>query len=103
MATLKLSWTRPAHLPYPMTWSTFQAKDIDSDELVDYDIRDLTMDRFDEAFHSLTTDYLQNEPMNMALRKCFFCVYLMYQQHKASHSKLLMIACFLLSNEIRLC
>lgn len=50
-----------------MTWSTFKAKDIDTADLVDYEIRDLTMDRFDESFHILTTDYLRNEPMNMAM------------------------------------
>lgn len=67
MAALKLSWTRPADIPYPMTWTTFKAKDVDTDDLVDYEIRDLTMDRFDESFDILTNDYLRNEPMNMAM------------------------------------
>lgn len=64
---MKYSWTRPSNVPYPITWSTFQAKDLNSDDLVEYEIRDLTPDRFDEAFHLMTTDYLRNEPMNQFL------------------------------------
>lgn len=37
---------------------------MNSADLVEYEIRDLTPDRFDEAFHLMSTDYLHNEPMN---------------------------------------
>lgn len=69
MAASKLSWARPAGIEYPKTWNTFKAKRLDSNELVEYQIRDLTADRFDEAFHLISTDYLRNKPMNQALSK----------------------------------
>lgn len=61
---LKLSWSRPENVPYPVTWSTFRAKDFDSDELVEYEIRDVTPDKFEEVFHLMSTDYMLNEPLN---------------------------------------
>ena len=61
---LTLSWSRPADAPYPVTWSTFKAKDCDSDDLVEYEIRDVTSEHFEEAFHLMATDYMLNEPMN---------------------------------------
>lgn len=61
---VKFNWKRDPQLPFPKTWFTFEAKDLENDKLVKYSIRDLTEDRFEEAFHLMSTDYLRNEPMN---------------------------------------
>jgi len=42
----------------------FLAKDVDTDELVEYQIRDLTQDRFEEAFDIMVNEYFKNEPLN---------------------------------------
>lgn len=69
MAAVKLSWKRPVNIEYPRTWFTFEERDLNSNELVQYQIRDLTIDRFDEAFNLIATDFLRNEPTNQALSK----------------------------------
>lgn len=65
MPAIKLSWCRPASVPYPITWSTFVGKDLDKgDNMVEYEIRDLTPDKFDDAFQLMANDFLKNEPIH---------------------------------------
>ncbi|KAG4073891.1 hypothetical protein HA402_014096 [Bradysia odoriphaga] len=57
------NWIRPSHIPYPNIWLRFQAKDLDSDNLVEYIVEDLSEDRFDDAINFMTTKFLANAPM----------------------------------------
>lgn len=38
-----LSWKRPDNVPFPQVWLKFQAKDINSDDLVNYRVQDLPL------------------------------------------------------------
>lgn len=60
----KVEWFRDPAIPYPKTWSTFKARDVVGECLVEYEIRDLTQDRFEEAYKHLSTDYIKHEPLN---------------------------------------
>lgn len=60
---IELKWKRPASFDYPNIWHTFTAKDIDSDQLVEYFIADLPESQSDEALKMLTKDFCQDEPM----------------------------------------
>lgn len=62
-----LKWTRPKTSEYPKIWLTFEAKDIDSDKLVEYRIQDLPESRFDEAIQLMTMNFCRDEPLNEAL------------------------------------
>lgn len=64
---LKFKWQRNANISYPKVWLTFQANDIDSDNIVEYRICDLTTDRFEETFQLMVNDYLKHEPINAHL------------------------------------
>lgn len=63
----KLQWTRNPNVPYPKTWLRFKAKDLLSDNLVEYRICDLPENRFDEFFDLVENDFLVNEPGNSTL------------------------------------
>lgn len=62
-----LSWKRPDSVEYPRVWRTFQARDIDSDELVEYRIEDLPLSRAEEVFEHLRINYIPDEPIVQAL------------------------------------
>lgn len=57
------SWRRPDNIPFPKVWSTFQAKDLNSDNLVEYRVEDLSPDRFEDGIKHMTDFYLKYEPM----------------------------------------
>lgn len=59
---LELKWNRPTDVPYPNVWHRFLAKDLNSDELVEYRIEDLTEDRFDAAFQNMKENFILDEP-----------------------------------------
>lgn len=63
METIDLKWQRPGSLGFPRVWHTFQAKDIGSDELVEYRIKDLPEDRFDEALEFIVPLFSKDEPL----------------------------------------
>lgn len=63
----KLNWTPDPEVPYPKTWLKFKAKDVNSDDLVEYRICDLPVNRFDDLFDLMENDFLVNEPGNSAL------------------------------------
>lgn len=58
-----LKWTRPADVPYPIVWLSFEARDVDSDNMVNYRIEDLMEDRFDEVIDVMARDFLADAPM----------------------------------------
>lgn len=62
-----LSWKPDPNVPYPQTWATFKAKDLNSDALVEYRIEDLPEDRFEELFQ-MKLEFLNDEPGNSFLR-----------------------------------
>lgn len=55
-------WTRPANVPYPSVWHTFRAKDVDSDQLVNYVVQDLPEERFEEAIGHMLGIFIHDEP-----------------------------------------
>lgn len=56
-----LEWRRPANIPYPNVWTTFKAKDLDSDELVEYRIQDVPEDRFDDVIQHMIDNFCRDE------------------------------------------
>lgn len=67
----KLEWIRPSTIEYPKVWRTFKARDLDSDELIEYRIQDLPESRFDDAVDHMKKCFLHDEPISQALGKCF--------------------------------
>ncbi|XP_058116218.1 uncharacterized protein LOC131287957 [Anopheles ziemanni] len=60
-----MSWERPAAVPYPNVWWTFEAPDPDRDDggLATYRVEDLTEDRFEDAIKLYTEHFLDDEPL----------------------------------------
>lgn len=61
--TFSLKWKRPESTDYPKVWHTFQAKDIDSNGLIDYTIEDLPESQFQEAISILIENFCNGEPL----------------------------------------
>lgn len=61
-----LSWNRPESVEYPKIWLTFQARDTDSDSLVEYRIQDLPLDRIDDYCKYLLVNFIPDEPVAKA-------------------------------------
>lgn len=67
------SWTRPENVPFPQTYSRFQALDCDSEhDLVEYRIEDLQEQRFEDAVNIIREKHLIDEPMKSSkgVRDC---------------------------------
>lgn len=62
-----LRWKRPDSAEYPKIWHTFKARDIDSDNLVEYRIQDLPMDRTDDLFEHMLATFIADEPIGHVL------------------------------------
>ncbi|XP_053681237.1 uncharacterized protein LOC128732100 [Anopheles nili] len=60
-----MPWVRPANVPYPNVWWTFDAADPDRDDgaLATYRVEDLTEDRFEDAIKLYTENFLDDEPL----------------------------------------
>lgn len=56
-------WKRELTPDYPKVWLKFQAKDCDSDALVEYRVQDLPEERFEEAFEHMRLYYMRDEPI----------------------------------------
>lgn len=56
-------WKRPESSEYPKIWQTFKAKDINSDEMVEYQIKDLPESRYDEAIEMIVKYSCRDEPL----------------------------------------
>lgn len=62
-----LKWKRPVSDEYPKVWHAFKARDIGSDNLVEYRIQDLPLDRIDDLFEHLLATFIPDEPIGQAL------------------------------------
>jgi hypothetical protein len=58
------SFTRPSDLPFPTVYHEFQAKDKDSDELVEYRIQDLLEEDYDNGIDLMIREYCPEESFN---------------------------------------
>lgn len=60
---MSFNWTRPTCIPYPSVWLRFKAKDVGTDEIVEYCIEDLPENRFAEAIEFMANGFLSDAPM----------------------------------------
>lgn len=60
---IKLNWIRPLAVEYPKIWHTFKARDVDSDQFVEYIIQDLPEDRAEDAYKHMFEGYIQDQPI----------------------------------------
>lgn len=72
---INLKWSRPQSTEYPKIWRTFMARDLNSDQLVEYRIQDLPESRFEDAVNHMISNYLKDEPLTNTLSKVLvlFC------------------------------
>lgn len=61
------NWTRPESVVHPKIWHTFKARDINSDNLVEYRIQDLPLDRIADCYEHLLATFIADEPAGLAL------------------------------------
>lgn len=69
------SWKRPEDVPFPSVWLTFKAKDLNSENLVEYRVQDLPVNRYDEAIDHMCSNFLVDEPMSKSLGKLYYIWY----------------------------
>lgn len=62
-----LQWKRPASVEFPKIWHTFKARDIQSDNLVEYRVQGLPLNRADDYIEHLLTNFYGEEPAGKAL------------------------------------
>lgn len=58
-----LIWKRPESSCYPKVWRNFQAKDVDSDGLIDYSVEDLPESKFQEVIPILIEYFCKEAPL----------------------------------------
>ncbi|XP_040168260.1 uncharacterized protein LOC120903073 [Anopheles arabiensis] len=87
-----MPWERPANVPFPNVWWTFEAPDPDREDgaLVTYRVEDLTEDRFDDAIKLYTEHFLDDEPL---------CSYGRVRHIPASYEEILAFWHYLLSEK----
>lgn len=66
---IHMKWKRPESLEYPKVWHRFMARDVDSDQMVEYRIEDLVESRAEEAYKHMRDFYFVDEPISQALGK----------------------------------
>lgn len=57
-----MGWVRPNEVDFPVVWLKFNAKDIETDNLIEYRVQDLPLDRIEDAIEYLLENYLDDEP-----------------------------------------
>lgn len=62
-----LKWKRPDSIEYPKIWHRFRARDLNSDNIVEYRIEDLVEDRFQDALKHMRENYLMDEPVSQGM------------------------------------
>lgn len=60
---IELKWKRPESSEFPKVWHTFKAKDVGSDEFVEYRIQDLPESREEEAINCMVQYFCRDEPL----------------------------------------
>lgn len=58
------SFIRPSDLPFPTIYHKFQAKDKDSDEIVEYRIQDLLEEDYEKGIDMMISEYCPDESFN---------------------------------------
>ena len=58
-----LTWKRPDSSDYPKVWHTFQAKDVNTDDLIGYSIEDLPESKFQEIIPILMEYFCKGAPI----------------------------------------
>lgn len=66
---IRLNWIRPSSVEYPKIWHTFKARDVDSDQLVEYIIQDLPQSRAEDAYKHMYEGYIQDQPIAQQFSK----------------------------------
>lgn len=66
---IHLKWKRPDSVGYPKVWHRFMARDLNSNDLVEYRIEDLLESRAEDAYNHMLENYLTDEPISQALGK----------------------------------
>lgn len=61
-----LTWERPETAEYPKIWYTFKARDLNSDDLVEYRIQDLPLERVGDLYEHLNATFIPDEPATQA-------------------------------------
>uniref|UniRef100_U5ENP2 N-acetyltransferase domain-containing protein n=1 Tax=Corethrella appendiculata TaxID=1370023 RepID=U5ENP2_9DIPT len=56
-----MNWERPKNIPFPNVWLKFKAKDLNSDNLVDYIVQDLPESYYDKAMEHMQKYFLRDE------------------------------------------
>lgn len=70
MSTAKeFIWERPESMKIPKMWYKFDARDIDTDELVEYCIQDLPESKFQDGIDFMAQHFCKDEPISEALGK----------------------------------
>lgn len=69
---IHMKWKRPDSVEYPKVWHRFMARDLNSDQLVEYRIEDLTKQRAEEAYQHMRDNYLAGEPVSVVLGRYIF-------------------------------
>lgn len=89
-------WKRPESVPFPSVWLKFKARDVNSDNLIEYRVQDLTEDDFEVAFGHMKTHFLKDEVMNnaMELWKDEAAIADLYKIWKEMVKQRLSLACF---------
>lgn len=74
----KLAWSRPSTVVFPQIWRKFVARDVNTDDMVEYRIQDLPMERIEDAMQYMLNNYLKDEPISQALGKHIRYTYLRF-------------------------
>lgn len=69
---IELEWKRPFSVYYPKVWHTFKAKDVNSDDIVEYRIEDLTEAKYDDALAMMVEYFCRDEPTCQAYGMIYF-------------------------------
>lgn len=56
-------WSRPDNVPFPSIWWKFKAKDLETDNFVEYRIQDLPEEYYDAALQQMQEHFLKDEAM----------------------------------------
>lgn len=62
-------WQRPDSVEYPKVWHRFRARDLNSENFVEYRIEDLVESRAEDAFTHMKENFMPDEPVCQALGK----------------------------------
>lgn len=69
---IQMKWKRPDSTAYPKIWYKFKARDLNTEEMVEYRIEDLIESRAEDAYNHMKENFLKDEPMSQAMGMFFF-------------------------------